>query len=855
VSLFLALLNSALVSVPIALVTGVGLRGKRFNAATRYMVWWVALAALVLLPLAYLPFDEKPLPPPKVIPSSAHSDVPTVLAQMRPVSSVAHTRVYWHGPTLPVPVPPRARLEWFAIAWAITSGLMMLRLGVAFLFMRRRQACAPAVPEWLAARASTWCPGRRVHVALSDDIQVPMATGPRRPTIVIPTAMLTVLSTGELEQVGLHEGAHLSRRDDYAILLQKVIEAVFVFHPVIRLICCQIELEREIACDDLVLAGGNGPNNYALCLTRVAELAAIARRPLVAATAIAGRSHLASRIAMLLDQSRNKGTRLLKVRLVVAMAGLAAVCWVSVRNPAAIAFAQSIPGIVAHLAAVAEATPEQSRVAAVQVPADAQQPYRGPFLGGGCFGTFPADEAAGKHVRFSGYIKTKDVTEGYAALWWSFDDMPDKSFAKTNGESGARGTTDWKRYQLEVDVPVGVKRITFGMVHRGNGTVWLDSLAVELDGKPYRGDGIFDFDFETVKNGFRFGGETDGVGLDSSVSHTGKQSVRLESGGPRTLPSFGNAIGTFPLSVAAGKKIRFSGYIKTENVTHGYAGLWWRVDGAERPALAFDNMENRGQKGTSDWTRYEINLPVSSEAKNINFGVLLDGDGTAWFDSLAVEVDGVRYAGTEDFDLDFESEWPRGFNTGGNGYGVQLDHEVFHTGKQSLRMRYGAPEVQYYSSNVPPNSGGSAAADFPPYAAVGKRVRVSGFIKTSQVTEHADLFWRTYGAGGLQSVQSLDIKPTGTTDWKRYEFETRVGHSVSQIQFGVSLVGGGTAWFDSLQIEVDGVPYRENPVFDLDFEALLPNLGFSTLGQGYRLTTDSDVFHTGKQSLRVEKTP
>jgi hypothetical protein len=116
VSLFLALLNSTLVSVPIALATAVGLHGKRFNAATRYMVWWIALATIVLLPLAYLPFNEKPVPPPKIISSRAHRDVPIVLAQMRPVSSVAPTRVYWHGPTLPVPVPPRARLEWFAIA-------------------------------------------------------------------------------------------------------------------------------------------------------------------------------------------------------------------------------------------------------------------------------------------------------------------------------------------------------------------------------------------------------------------------------------------------------------------------------------------------------------------------------------------------------------------------------------------------------------------------------------------------------------------------------------------------------------------------------------------------------------------
>jgi hypothetical protein len=44
------------------------------------------------------------------------------------------------------------------------------------------------------------------------------------------------------------------------------------------------------------------------------------------------------------------------------------------------------------------------------------------------------------------------------------------------------------------------------------------------------------------------------------------------------------------------------------------------------------------------------------------------------------------------FDLDFESPSPRGFYTGGNGYQVQLDSEVFHSGKQSLRIRHVATE-------------------------------------------------------------------------------------------------------------------------------------------------------------------
>lgn len=44
-------------------------------------------------------------------------------------------------------------------------------------------------------------------------------------------------------------------------------------------------------------------------------------------------------------------------------------------------------------------------------------------------------------------------------------------------------------------------------------------------------------------------------------------------------PAFGVATGSFPIARAAGKKVRYSGFIKTDGVTRGYAGLWWRVDG------------------------------------------------------------------------------------------------------------------------------------------------------------------------------------------------------------------------------------------------------------------------------------
>jgi erythromycin esterase len=56
--------------------------------------------------------------------------------------------------------------------------------------------------------------------------------------------------------------------------------------------------------------------------------------------------------------------------------------------------------------------------------------------------------------------------------------------------------------------------------------------------------------------------------------------------------------------------------------------------------LAFDNMAARGPRGTTPWTRYEVEVPVDSSATGIVFGVLHPGSGTAWFDSLGLEVVG-----------------------------------------------------------------------------------------------------------------------------------------------------------------------------------------------------------------------
>jgi hypothetical protein len=175
--------------------------------------------------------------------------------------------------------------------------------------------------------------------------------------------------------------------------------------------------------------------------------------------------------------------------------------------------------------------------------------------------------------------------------------------------------------------------------------------------------------------------------------------------------SFGVATGSFPVKDAAGKTVRFSAWIKTENVGNGYAGLWWRVDGpgegTNRPTLAFDNSQARiidgtpdanngtvrGATGTTRWTLYEFELPVGKTASNINFGVIFTGTGTAWVDSMKVELDGEPYSNPR-LDFDFESPNAKGFYIGCGGYAgctdykVGIDDTVSYYGRQSLKMQY-----------------------------------------------------------------------------------------------------------------------------------------------------------------------
>ena len=212
-------------------------------------------------------------------------------------------------------------------------------------------------------------------------------------------------------------------------------------------------------------------------------------------------------------------------------------------------------------------------------------------------------------------------------------------------------------------------------------------------------DKNLNLDFENIQNGYPTGWTEFGEGdykvyIDSSQAKMGKNSVVMES-------TEGNQVfKALEFKVPnnyQGKSILLKGSIKTEDVKDGYAGLWMRID----PQIAFDNMGNRGVKGTTDWQDFEIQLPLKPEkTQNIVFGGILVGKGKMWLDNLQISIDG-KILGKDEIDIYerelFPADKDKEFDNGSNiTFPKMTDESVSNLellGRIWGFMKYHHPEI------------------------------------------------------------------------------------------------------------------------------------------------------------------
>jgi beta-lactamase regulating signal transducer with metallopeptidase domain len=238
---------------------------------------------------------------------------------------------------------PASWAIYFFAAWTVIAGWGLARVGAGLWHVHDlRRSSEPIELETLDSILRETVErhsAREVVLCVSDRVQVPTAIGLVRPAIVLPRWVMQELSPVELKQILLHELAHLRRWDDWTNLTQKVVQALFFFHPAVWWIERKISLEREMACDDAVLAETSSPRAYAECLAHLAEKTLIQRSIALAQAALGRMRQTSQRVAQILDSDRPaSSSRGWKVA-VPLVAGFAVVCGVGIsRTPRLVAF-------------------------------------------------------------------------------------------------------------------------------------------------------------------------------------------------------------------------------------------------------------------------------------------------------------------------------------------------------------------------------------------------------------------------------------------------------------------------------------------------------------------------------------
>jgi beta-lactamase regulating signal transducer with metallopeptidase domain len=339
-------------------------------AASRHLAWSLSLVTLLLLPA--LPRVAMPwrLPSPAAGISTARparaAAVPAAqaLENLSPLPASAAGR--------PAPrreAAPGRRGELLAaclVAWLAGALLLTGRIAAGAVRVRRllRGAWPVEDADLLAeVEASARRLGivRRIRLLAAPGDTMPLTWGFLRPVVLLP-AGASGWSAQRREVVLLHELAHVRRWDCLTQLVAQIACALHWFNPLAWLAAQRLLVERERACDELVLLQGTRRSDYAAHLVSVAQALRPAPVPAPLTAPLACRTRLESRVAAILG-ARTPAPREVRRRLALAAAAaLALIAPLATLEPRAEA-TSAAPAAAARPAGAERDHPQQEAAA------------------------------------------------------------------------------------------------------------------------------------------------------------------------------------------------------------------------------------------------------------------------------------------------------------------------------------------------------------------------------------------------------------------------------------------------------------------------------------------------------------
>jgi HEAT repeat protein/beta-lactamase regulating signal transducer with metallopeptidase domain len=313
-----ALIKTTVV-LTLAMLASRALRNQ--SAAARHLVWTCGLLAVLALPVASFAIPRWEL-------GLVTLDLPRAPEPLRthdgkasqdPRAAAMEVRLRDRGRkgTEAAALPPAAGasiadLSWMTLAagaWALGAVILLGRLGIGIIAVRlvagrtEQQDGARWMP--LARELAAGLGVTNVEFRRGEQGTMPIAWGVLRPVVMMPADAET-WPDDRLRVVLLHELAHVKRADCLTHILAQAACAIHWINPLAWTAVRHARIERERACDDLVLTCGTSDVHYADQLLEIARAMRASRFSAAmagASLAMAHRSQLEGRLMAILDRS------------------------------------------------------------------------------------------------------------------------------------------------------------------------------------------------------------------------------------------------------------------------------------------------------------------------------------------------------------------------------------------------------------------------------------------------------------------------------------------------------------------------------------------------------------------------
>jgi beta-lactamase regulating signal transducer with metallopeptidase domain len=326
--------------------------GNRIAARWRHAMWMLVLVRLAL----------------PVVPSSPVSVfnlAPVTASEPAPVLDVDRATIAWTTDAavetaLPLDAP-RIESSWVAkpqaaepvasrdlwagwsqvLATVWAAGAVLLALRIAWATWRVSRTLRKlhlvddaAVHDVLRATAAELRVRRLPLLLAGDGLFSPALVGFVRPKLLVPRDLLDTFDPAELRLIFLHELAHLKRRDVAINWAATVLTVLHWLNPIAWLVVWRLRLERELACDELVMSRTSDTDRRAYGHTIVKLLETFSRsgaggamaQPLPAGGVgiLEGKAQMKRRITMIAKFARSSRAWTVVAALIVIVLGAVA---------------------------------------------------------------------------------------------------------------------------------------------------------------------------------------------------------------------------------------------------------------------------------------------------------------------------------------------------------------------------------------------------------------------------------------------------------------------------------------------------------------------------------------------------